>query len=383
MHLDNELKALRPEVGRPLAATVAGHRRNLDAAIAEGRTAPRRHLDGGQIRRLAAVAAVLAVIVAGGVAWWATTRGDDVRLDTGPAGSPGNDGDTPATVTAPSGATLVGPGNGQSTPTVTFAPDTPLTCGPDSPAGDMLPGPLQILPDETGSATGSTTFDAGGRAVIRRENERYAVEALWPAPDRVLYAKDRAADAPDATNFGNVSMHSRAAGGYDVVVEREVGDVTPLSIVTSGTVNVEATCRYVLFTVSERGQAIARFTYDLTAEGGAAMVDRAPLVVETRQVAEAPADAVPCDGGPGAPPNDDEAIKGPVAPTPAEALDAYLATPEADFYYHSGYVELITPDGSYVYGARFDGDPSQWVTLVTVEPVQGGWAVTHLNSSGC
>ncbi len=42
MHLDNELKALRPDVGRPSPTVVAGHRRALDAAIAEGRTASRR-----------------------------------------------------------------------------------------------------------------------------------------------------------------------------------------------------------------------------------------------------------------------------------------------------------------------------------------------------
>ena len=390
MHLENELRALRPEVGRPSAATVAEHRRALDTAIAEGRTASpgRRHPDDRRPTRwLVAAAAVLAVIVAGGVLWSAT-RSRDVRIDTGPADTPGpgTTATEPTTVldAAASGSGAgAGAGDGAS-PTVTFAPDAPLTCGPDSPTGDSLPGYLQILPDETGATTGRpATFDADGRAVIRRENERYAVEALWPAPDRVLYAAEQPAGTPDVTDFGNVSMRLSPDAPTEVLVERQVGDVTPLRILTSGTVNVAPACRYVLFTVFERGRPIARFTYDLAAEASAAMVDRAPLVAGTRQVAAAPTEAVPCDGGPGAPPNDDLVLDGPVAPTPAEALDAYLATPEADFYHHSGFVELIAQDGTYTYGAPLDPGSPLWVTLVTVTPVEGGWAATHLRASGC
>lgn len=391
MHLDNELKALRPDVGRPSPTVVAGHRRVLDAAIAEGRTGPLRHPGGGQVRRLVAVAAVLAVVVAGGVGWWAAARGDDVRLDTGPAGTPATSSDPtsttqPATTALGAAAGPAGTGD-QSTPTVTFAPGAGLACGPGTPTGDSLPAFVQLLPDDPDATAGPGTFDADGHLVTRRENGQFAVEALWPAPERQLYAADAEPNAPATTSFGNYSLHSTTGGETaDMVVEQQTGDVTALRILTSGSVNVSDQCRYVLVTVFDRGEPIARFTYDLAADaGGAGMVDRGPLVVETRQVAEAPTEATPCGGAgaTGVPPNRAETPRGPVAPTPAGALDAYLATPEADFYYHSGYVEMITPDGTYTYGARFDGDASQWVTLVTVTPVDGGWAVTHLNSSGC
>lgn len=392
MHLDNELKALRPDVGRPSPTVVAGHRRALDAAIAEGRTASRRGRAGGERPRWLVAAAAVAVVVAGGVGWWAAARGDDVRLDTGPAGTPATSSD-PTSTTQPATTALgaaAGPAGtgGQATPTVTFAPGAGLACGPGTPTGDSLPAFVQLLPDDPDATAGPGTFDADGHLVTRREGQRFAVEALWPAPERQLYARDAGPDAPPSSNFGNYSWRDGSGGAapLEVVVEQETGDVTALRVLASGTVDVTEPCRYALFTVFDRGKAIARFSYDLGAEtGGAGMIDRAPLVVETRQVAEAPTEATPCGGAgaTGVPPNRDETPRGPVAPTPAGALDAYLATPEADFYYHSGYVEMITPDGTYTYGARFDGDASQWVTLVTVTPVDGGWAVTRLNSSGC
>lgn len=387
MHLENELRALRPQVGRPSPATVAGHRGALDAAIAEGRTASRRshRAADGRPRWMLAVAAVLAVVVAGGATWWVTTRNGDVRLDTGPAGSPATA--TTVTTTAEPATTVLGaasePGAGgdQSTATVTFAPGSGLACGPGTPTGSSLPGFLQLLPDEP-EAAGQSTFDADGRLVTRRENEHFAVEALWPAPDRQLYAGDGPADglgrADDDISYG-VSLD----GFRELVVSASSGEVSALRVLINDAVAVAEPCRYIQFTVSERSEPIARFVYDLAAgDNQGPIVDRSPLVVDTRQVAEAPADAVPCNGGPGAPANEDVVIEGPVAPTPAEALDAFLATPDAS-YYQSGYVEFITPDGASTYGAPIEPGSSQWVTLVTVSPVDGGWAATHVTASGC
>ena len=292
-----------------------------------------------------------------------------------------------ATVTADPATTVVaGAAVGdQSTPTVTFAPGAGSTCGPGTPLGSSLPAFLQLLPDEP-DAAGPATFDAEGHLVTRRESGRFAVEALWPAPDRQLYAPDGAADEVSPRPYGSITVLGSHETGSDVTVSGATGGTTVLRVLISDPVAVDEACRYVQFTVTEDDAVIARFAYDLAAIGDESpLVDRGPLVVETRQVAEAPAETVPCGGADdnGSPPNLDETAVGPAAPTPAEALDAYLATPEAATFYRSGYVEMITPDGTYVYGARFEGDPSQWVTLVTVERVQGGWAATRVSASGC
>lgn len=389
MHLDNELRALRPQVGRPSVATVAGHRRALDVAIAEGRTAPRLRRRGpdGRPHWLAAVAAVLVVVVAGGAVWWATARTDEVRLDTGPAGSPTS---APTGTTTADPATTVlgaasGPGaaGGQPTATVTFAPGTALACGPGTPLGSSLPGFLQLLPDAP-EAAGRSTFDADGRLVTVRETARFAVEAVWPAPERQLYASPGESDGLGRAD-DNISYGVSLDGFRQLVVSASSGEVTALRVLISDAVAVTDRCRYVQFTVSEQGRSIARFTYDLAGDSQPAVVDRGPLVVETREVAAAPSGAVPCGGADanGTPPNDDSAAQGPVAPTPAEALEAYLATPAAATYYQSGYVEMITADRVYTYGAPIEPGSSRWVTLVTVQPVDGGWAATHVTASGC
>ncbi len=387
MHLDNELHALKPQVGRPSAATVAGHRQALDTAIAEGRTAPGRSRSDpdGRPRWMLTIAAVLAVAVAGGATWLAI-RSDDVRLDTGPADAPTViSGETstnqPATTTQLGAAPGSGGAGEGPTATVTFAPGSGLACGPGTPLGSSLPGFLQVLPDEPG-ATGTSTFDGDGRLVTRRETERFAVEALWPAPDRQLYAADGTADGLGRAD-DDINYDLSPEGQTELVVPSSTGELTALRILISGAVEVAAPCRFIQFTVSEQGEPIARFVYDLAAdEGQAPIADRSPLVVDTRRVPEAPAEVLPCNGGPGAPPNDDAAADGPVAPTPAEALDAYLATP-AGSYYQSGYVEMITPDGTYTYGAPIEPGSAEWVTLVTVSPVDGGWAATHVTASGC
>ncbi len=390
MHLDDELRALRPRVGRPSAATVAGHRRALDTAIASGRTESGRGPGSGdgRPRWLLTVAAALAVVVAGGLTWWAaTTRGDDdVRLDTGPAASPATDADTPATVTAPP-ATTVLDAAGQSTPTVTFAPGSggDLACGPVTPTGDMLPAFLQLLPYEPEAASGRSTFDAEGRLITRRESERVAVEAMWPAPDRQLYAAEGQDDGVGRSDLG-ISYGLSSEGQTELIVKGSTGEFTALKVLTSGALDVAGPCRYIQFTVSEQGRQIARFTYDLaTGDGQPALVNRGPLVTESRQVAEAPAVAAPCGGADanGAPPNEDQATQGPVAATPAQALEAFLTTPPAATYLSSGYVEMITPDGTHVYGVPIEPGDSDWVTLVTVTPLEGGWAATHVTASGC
>lgn len=384
MHLDNEFKALRPEVGRPSSVVVAGHRRALDAAIADGRTAPRRHLDSGQIRRLVAVAAALAVIVAGGIGWWAASRGDDVRLDTGPAGTPATSSDPTSTTqpaaTVPGAAAAPAGDGGQSTATVTAPPGGGLACGPGTPIGSSLPGFLQLLPDEA-DAAGTSAFDAEGRLVTRRENGRFAVEALWPAPDRQLYAADA---PPDSGRLIDAMGTYTSNESTDYQVFGDGAPITVLRVLINAPVDVDGPCRYVQFTVSERGATIARFAYDLGARGGAGLADREPLIIETRQVNAAPAEAVPCDGADanGTPPNEAADMQGPVAPTPAEALDAFLSTPGST-YLTSGYVEMITPDGTYTYGAPYDEKGSRWVTLVTVKAVDGGWSATHVTASGC
>ncbi|MEZ5406956.1 MAG: hypothetical protein R2761_02960 [Acidimicrobiales bacterium] len=380
MHLDNELRSLRPEVGQPSAAVAAGHRRALDAAIAEGRTARRRAPLNGRRRWMLTIAAVLAVIVAGGATWWATRSGD-VRLDTGPTATSAETSTAQPATTA-LGATPGSASEGDQSTATTVLPPGGLDCGPGTQTGSSLPGFLQVLPDEAG-AIGTTTFDGDGRLVTRRETERFVVEALWPAPDRQLYAADGTADGLGRAD-SDINYDLSPEGQTELVVLSGVGELTALRILISGAVKVAEHCRFIQFTVSEQGEAIARFVYDLAAgDGQAPIADRSPLVVETRQMSEAPAEALPCNGGPGAPPNDDLAANGPAAPTPAEALDAYLTTPAAATYYQSGYVEMVTPDGTYTYGAPIAPGSAEWVTLVTVSPVDGGWAATHATASGC
>jgi hypothetical protein len=131
---------------------------------------------------------------------------------------------------------------------------------------------------------------------------------------------------------------------------------------------------------------------DIPASAGEPVVftDLDPYITETVEAAEVPTGTVACDPGtapdaPDPPDNVAGAGDGSVHATPAEALVALLAGPSAATLATSGYVELVAPDGSYVYGAPTPGRDrtAGYVTLVTVEPVTGGWTMTGFTASGC
>jgi hypothetical protein len=121
------------------------------------------------------------------------------------------------------------------------------------------------------------------------------------------------------------------------------------------------------------------------------------LVIESREVRQTPG-VIPCappeghePGYEGNPIRSGFVSAGDAFPTPAEALQAFVALDPPDgsalHFADSGYVEMRFPesvfytDGKYViYGRDF---AYGWVTLIGVHQTTEGWAVTWWAGSGC
>lgn len=118
------------------------------------------------------------------------------------------------------------------------------------------------------------------------------------------------------------------------------------------------------------------------------------LILESIPVETVP-DVLECSGGSEAagfevPPIQTSTITdGDILETPAAALEALLATPDAERWPKTGYFELLEPDGAITYGNPIDdysSDPrpeNGLVIAVSVIPVDGGWTVDGWATSGC
>ena len=70
--------------------------------------------------------------------------------------------------------------------------------------------------------------------------------------------------------------------------------------------------------------------------------------------------------------------------TPREALESYLAGPEFRFGTSAtGYDELTVDSEITAYAVPLEGDPTRYVTVLSLKHTVQGWAVAELHSSGC
>lgn len=82
-------------------------------------------------------------------------------------------------------------------------------------------------------------------------------------------------------------------------------------------------------------------------------------------------------------PYTDNTVADPItAPDPTQALATFLTTPRAQFLFKLGYDEIsIVNAGTYRYERR--NNIGALVTVIFVEPVDGGWAATRWQASPC
>ena len=105
-----------------------------------------------------------------------------------------------------------------------------------------------------------------------------------------------------------------------------------------------------------------------------------PIVVRSERVAGAPA-VVRCQMPDGAAPAANQAreVVGSASASPKDALAAFLAGQPRLAQY--GYAELQLPDGSVAYS--YEAPNAGVVTVVHVSQRATGWAVDHMEASGC
>ena len=245
-----------------------------------------------------------------------------------------------------------------STAPSTTAPDA-FACGDSPPPGVSVPGaaPATVAPAEE-----------PGQALFRYERgDGGSVEVRWPAtPPRVYDLASAPAASLSTSHHPDRLEIAAGAGATDVVVAAGLADgcsLVELTILEAGT---ETTIGVDLETLE---------TLDLQS-----------VVIAREEGVTPPADTVPCQAPPGVevPPNVGGDERGDPHPTPVEALQAFLAEPEGDRLAQSGYTELVERDGTMTYAVPLaGGQPGQYVTLVSVVPAEGGWAVDGWRASGC
>lgn len=394
MDLDDALRAARPDDAPPPDIT-ARHReqlrqiqrgvdhehtsgddmtRDVDApliiALTERTTRRRR-----TAVRLAAAAAT-ALIAAGGVVLM--SRDTEGGPATQPAATNANEPAAPRATprSTPTGA--IGPTcSGELPIDVTVggndadvAPGTVPLPSPDD-------GPTESVPVTDGAAPSSPPLRDGQQA-WHWPRENSTIEVRWPADSRPLYdlgAHDDPADsgftasAPEGRNAPRaITIH--APFDVEVVQRSDAHDLaTP--------------CDTVQISRYADGARSDSFGWPLTGERGddaLDLIDLHPLITTSRDVEVALTEVVPCRGGPGS--EIDEHPAGAAHPTPAEALDAYVALPEAFGLSDSDWTEMKVPDGTVVYGQAFSSG-NGFTQLITVTETDAGWRVSAVRRSGC
>lgn len=245
-------------------------------------------------------------------------------------------------------------------------PDAGFICG------STLPMEIDVI-DPTNGDT-STTFvpdltpDFAGQHTRHLEHGPVTVEVRWPAAENVDYnTADHLHVSAMSTSPGYRLLGLRTEDSQDQV------PLVRLGIKADEPISEE--CAIIEIAVYYGDRQIVSFGWDVNAGHSA------DLITETRDVTSAPTDAVPCKSSA---PNRSEPIQSELHASPAQALAGFLDGPSAVTLPKRDYVEMIVPDGSYVYGSRsYPGQADGFLVLVTVEPVNDGWQATHIESAGC
>ncbi len=308
------------------------------------------------------IAGVSAVVLVGG-------RGTD---------APGTNAPATAAPTAPT-----------STPAAVVGEPT---CGVELPVIVTVPGASGAIP---GPAVDPAP--AEGQYVAHWDGNFGLVEVRWPADSRILY--DLTGEFADSDIGPRYVQLETAGDGSSIDASLDVASVwdgVPVSMAPTsvpmlhmergpGEGDYAAPCDVVQVRyVGDEGWHFIHsyFIPDFSSTYGGG--DLHPLIVSTEASTSPPTadDVTPCDPERGV--RGGTTMGNPVSPTPAEALEAYLADPQADGDMDSGYNEYVADEGDlYVYTYRADYDPTMIATLVTVERDGDGWSVTALYHSGC
>lgn len=255
--------------------------------------------------------------------------------------------------------------------------------------GGELPVAVELIPGSpVSSATEPDIVAASGQLVRRITAGDLSVELRWPAGEQPRYADSAA--PPDPPSLLGLSQGGTTSAD---AVEMYLPDDAVLRVTSLG--SAAEGCAEVEFVLADGEGRRDRFAWDTTAaldldDPGWRSPARslAPLVARSI-AAPAPIEAVPCHNPNGdAPPNQFGSVDQSPLPAPADALAAFLATPEARRFAQAGYLELPVGQDRYVYGAPLDlgegdVDETRFVGLVTVDRQPEGWAVTSWTSSGC
>lgn len=192
------------------------------------------------------------------------------------------------------------------------------------------------------------------------------VELRWPAGSPVVFDRVFARPEVDRVVFigtiDETELIERAPGPSEIAVIGADGSIPAFSLGESG--------------VTIRESYTGPITADL-------FRIPQPLVIDSTTIDQTP-EVIACNAPEGVtpPPNQGGVVTDlGIHPSPSAALAAFLTRepgdpPVAD----SGYLEMVEPDGSILYGIDF-GDG--FVTLISVIPVDDGWTVDSWEGSGC
>jgi hypothetical protein len=306
-------------------------------------------------RRFAALVAAAAVVLAGAGVWVAS----------------GDDGSNVAT--APTTADDAGRSDGASTPSSVTdpPPPPPPDCGTQIPASLQVPGALDG-PVVVAAATAEPPAESH-QLILRWTRAEGSVEVRWPAGRQLDYdlGEPRPATEP-----------SRGVDGTRMELwleyeSDESGNNPPADLLVDTTGQAPPAEACTIMDVRVTGpDGTVNTGVDLRDLGD--WVELGPLVIDREEVDEVPTDAADCDEL--ADRREDVTME--PGSAPVAALRTFLATPEADGLGDSGFTELRAEDGTVTYGMPADGG-DEFVVLISVVPVDGGWAVDHWTSSGC
>ncbi|MGH9247307.1 MAG: hypothetical protein ACRD29_23955 [Acidimicrobiales bacterium] len=343
-------------------------------------------------RRVRWLAAAAAVAVMGGLVLAADRIG-------------GSDG---RQVTATDDQNAVGIPSDGADPAAAATAETSFACGPDMPIAVPVPdgftGPVE------GPGGDAPASPAADQRVLHWISDTGTIEVRWPGRGRQGDPGDwgQVVDEPpvgDETEGSSAHMVITGVITADDQPEPTPSGrvVTGLAISFAGVVelpaNDEAECQSLEITIAaadpehvrELGSGIYAALFEPGGPFGSPVL---PLVTESTS-ADAPPEIPPCQAPPGVPHNDFSG--GPVEglgtfPTPAEALEAFIATRtttwedpfgfevEMPMMAEGGYTEIHLPDGSIAFAL---GVGEAGTTVVRVVEVDGGWTVDRWDATGC
>ena len=255
------------------------------------------------------------------------------------------------------------------------------TCGPELPVriAYLSAGPVSFV---AGDGT------PGQLVTVASTAEGLQIRTVWPASPRAEYGLNTGQSSDDGATIDRLGVSTDEFGRAEIIVDDGTDrGITPLVFDAVEPATVADGCELIEVVIERDGATIARGGWDVTADSDAfPLVTLAPYVSDVRTDADSPPPPIGCAAPPGAgdiPNVEGDSSSGPSA-TPVGALAAFLDTEAAETFFKAGYVELQISDTTYIYGAPLEGGgPDEWVTLITVEQSEAGWAAMTYVASGC